>query len=113
MMLLMESAPQVTAVFCANDQTAIGAVKAAQVMGLRIPEDISIASIDDIEMAKYMSPPLTTVHIPTAEIGSVAAKILIDRIQGGHKLPMKISLPSKLIIRESCATPRSKSISVR
>ena len=108
MKLLMETAPEITAVFCANDQTAIGAAKAAQVMGLRIPEDVSIASIDDIEMAKYMFPPLTTVHIPTAEIGSVAAKILIDRIQGGHKLPMKISLPSRLIVRESCAPPKGQ-----
>lgn len=108
MKLLMETTSEITAVFCANDQTAIGAVKAAQVMGLRIPEDISVASIDDIEMAKYMFPPLTTVHIPTAEIGSVAAKILIDRIQGGHKLPMRISLPSRLIVRESCAPPKGR-----
>ncbi len=108
MKLLMETAPEVTAVFCANDQTAIGAVKAAQVMGLRIPDDVSIASIDDIEMAKYMFPPLTTVHIPTTEIGSITAKILIDRIRGGHKLPMKISLPANLVIRESCCPPRVK-----
>ena len=108
MKMLLDSVRDVTAVFCANDQTAIGAVKAAQIMGKRIPEDISIASIDDIEMAKYLSPPLTTVHIPTAEIGSMTAKILIDRIQGGHKLPMKISLPSKLIIRDSCCPPNRK-----
>ena len=113
MNMLMKSAPEVTAVFCANDQTAIGAVKAAQIMGLHIPDDISIASIDDIEMAKYMSPPLTTIHIPTTEIGGIAAKILIDRIQGGHKLPMKISLPSRLIIRESCAPPRKNKISIK
>ena len=79
---LMEAKSDITAIFCANDNTAIGAIKAIREKGYRIPEDISIIGVDDIETAQYLSPMLTTVHIPTEEMGQLAAKILIDRING-------------------------------
>lgn len=104
---LLERTRSMTAVFCPNDLTAIGAMRALQEAGLRIPEDISIISIDDIDMAQYLSPMLTTIHVPLEEMGQTAAKILIDRIQGGHRLPMKISLPFYLAARESCGPPPS------
>ena len=97
------SAPLPTAVFAASDPIAIGAMRAFQEEGIRIPQDISLVSIDDIDTAQYLSPMLTTIHIPTQEMGQMAAKILIDRIEGGHKLPVKISLPFYLAGRESCA----------
>lgn len=103
---LMDSCPDITAVFCANDQIAIGAMKAASEMGYRIPQDISVASIDDIEETRYLSPALTSVHIPTTEMGAIAAKVLIDRINNGHRLPAKVYVPGQLIVRESCAKPR-------
>lgn len=91
----------VDAIFCTNDITAIGAVKAIQEHGLQIPRQIAVISMDDIEIAQFVSPMLTTMHIPTDEMGKMAAKILIDRIQGGHTLPLKISLPYYLVKRES------------
>ena len=103
---LLESTKNITAIFCGNDITAIGAIRAIKDLGLKIPEDISIISIDDIDTAQYLSPMLTTVHIPVEEMGKTAAKILIDRIQGGHTLPMRINLPCYLAKRESCAPPR-------
>lgn len=91
-----------TAYFCPNDITAIGVMRAIKEHGLSIPEDVSLISIDDIETAQYLTPMLTTVHIPVEEMGQMAAKTLIDRIEGGHSLPMKISLPYYIANRESC-----------
>ena len=102
---LMEAKADVTAIFCANDNTAIGAIKAIREKGYRIPEDISIIGVDDIETAQYLSPMLTTVHIPTEEMGQLAAKILIDRINGGHRIPLKLILPFHIAKRDTCATP--------
>ncbi len=94
----------ITALFCANDTTAIGAVRALQEDGKRIPEDVSIIGIDDIPTSQYISPSLTTVHIPIDEMGNMTFKILRDRIEGGHTLPVKILLPFRIIERESCAS---------
>lgn len=89
--------------FCCNDNTAIGAMRAIKEAGLSIPDDLSVISIDDIDTAQYLSPMLTTIHIPVEEMGQMTAKILIDRIEEGHKLPIKINLPFYLANRESCA----------
>lgn len=97
-----------TAIFCANDDTAIGVVRALLEHDIRVPQDVSVIGLDDIEMSRYLSPMLTTVHIPTEEMGNQAAKVLIDRMEGGHKTPIKILFPSSLSPRESCAAPRGK-----
>ena len=97
-----------SAVFCANDDTAIGVVRALLEHDVSVPGDVSVIGMDDIEMSRYLSPMLTTVHIPTEEMGNQAAKVLIDRMEGGHKTPMKIHFPSSLSPRESCAAPRGK-----
>ena len=99
---LLDKDCEVTAIFCANDNTAIGAMRAVKEHGLSIPEDISVISIDDIDTAQYLTPMLTTVHIPVEDMGKMAAKTLIDRIEGGHTLPMKINLPYYIANRESC-----------
>lgn len=99
---LIERGADVTALFCGNDITAIGAMRAIQETGCRIPDDVSVISIDDIDTAQYLSPMLTTIHMPVEEMGQMTAKILIDRIEGGHSLPMKVSLPFYLANRESC-----------
>lgn len=103
---LLEKKQDITAIFCGNDITAIGAIRAIKDLGLKIPKDISVISIDDIDTARYLSPMLTTVHIPVEEMGQMAAKILIDRIHGGHSLPMKINLPCHLARRDSCMSPK-------
>ncbi len=100
---ILERSKDVTAFFCINDITAIGALKAIQDCNYKIPEEISVISMDDIDISQYVSPMLTTMHIPIEEIGKMTAKILIDRINNGHSLPLKISLPYYLVKRESCA----------
>ena len=90
-----------SAIFCSNDIVAIGAIRKLVEGGYKIPRDFSVISIDNINLAQYTRPMLTTVSVPMEELGSATAKLLIDRIEKGHKLPIKMILPSKLIIRES------------
>jgi len=92
----------ITAFFCANDVTAIGAMKALKELGLRVPSDISIIGIDDIDTAQYISPMLTTMHVPLEELGRMTAKTLIDRLENGKNLPLKVELPFHIVVRESC-----------
>ena len=92
-----------TAVFCMNDYIAIGAMRALHENGLRCPQDISIIGIDDIEAAAFTTPGLTTIHTPMRELGEIAAKLLIDRIEGGHTINLKVNLPFYVVERESCA----------
>ena len=106
---LLDKGCDATAFFCPNDVTAIGAMRAVKEHGLSIPEDISIISIDDIDTAQYLTPMLTTIHIPVDEMGQMAAKILIDRIEGGHTLPIKMNLPFYIANRESCGPCRPES----
>ncbi|MDO3412693.1 LacI family DNA-binding transcriptional regulator [Saccharibacillus sp. CPCC 101409] len=105
--LLRSASPFPTAVFCATDITAIAAVKRFLEAGIKIPQQLSVVSMDDIEIAQYMSPVLTTVSIPKVEMGKVAVRTLLDRINKEHRLPMKIFLPHKLLVRESTAKPHT------
>lgn len=90
------------AFFCANDVTAIGAMKAIRENGLTIPDDIAVIGLDDIEMASFVTPSLTTIKIPKKELGKTAAKILIDKIESGRDFPLRVDIPFELKIRESC-----------
>lgn len=89
-----------TAFFVASDALAIGAIRALHEMNIKVPDDISIVSFNDIEMAEYTQPSLTTVKIYTEEMGKYAVKMLLDRFDG-REIPINVLFPSKLIIRES------------
>lgn len=93
-----------TAVLAASDLIAIGCVVKALELGLNVPEDISIAGIDNIESARYLTPQLTTVNIPMAEIGRKAAQQIFARIEA-EEVPDTIVMPHSLIIRGSTAPP--------
>ncbi|WP_169007884.1 LacI family DNA-binding transcriptional regulator [Faecalispora jeddahensis] len=99
--LLKTASPLPTAVFCATDIAAIAALRRFTEAKIKVPEQLSLISMDNIELSGYVSPMLTTVGMPIAEMGNMAVQTLIDRIQKRHKLPMKIFLPNKLAIRES------------
>lgn len=90
-----------SAFFCCNDVTAIGVIRALKERKIAIPNDISIISIDDIELAGQITPALTTIGIPKQEIGKMAARTLISRIENRHRLHMKIELPFQLVKRDS------------
>ncbi len=95
-----------TAVFARNDFTAIGAMSAIKESGLRIPQDMAIVGFDDIPMAIHTSPPLTTVRQPTRRQGSIAAELLLKRIEAIEqpKREEKI-LECELIVRDSTVAP--------
>lgn len=89
-----------TAIFLANDVMAIGAIKAVEEMGLRVPEDISIVGFDDIPLASYITPPLTTVRQPTFEKGSEAARMLVNLLEE-NSLPQSKIMDVELVVRGS------------
>jgi DNA-binding LacI/PurR family transcriptional regulator len=91
-----------TALFCFNDISAIGAIRAIQDAGLRVPEDISVIGFDDIISAAYYRPSLTTVRQPLREMGTVGAELLLDRIAHPEKpYSEEIVMQPELIVRES------------
>jgi LacI family transcriptional regulator len=89
-----------TALLCASDEIALGAYGAARARGLRIPEDIAITGWDDIQLARFVSPALTTVRQPMRRLGATAAGLLFERISGGA--PDSAVLASHVVIRASC-----------
>ena len=98
--LLCKSNP--SAVFVGNDTVAIGALAAIHEKGLAVPHDIAVVGYDDIPIAAYTSPPLTTVRIPAVEPGKMAGEMVIALIQGKVPKERQVKLESNLIIRESC-----------
>ena len=95
-----------TAVLAGNDEMAFGAMHAARARGLAVPRDLSVVGFDDQKTAAFYNPPLTTVCIPRHELGRRAAQQLIERC-AGRATEQETVLPTKLIIRESTAAPRS------
>jgi DNA-binding LacI/PurR family transcriptional regulator len=94
-----------TAVFARNDFAAIGALRAAHKLGIRVPEDLAIAGFDNIPLAAFTTPPLTTVEQPIAEQGAAAASFLLERIEKRYTgAARRLSMPCKLIVRESTMT---------
>lgn len=93
-----------TAIFARNDFTAMGALRAAQDMGLSVPGDVAIAGFDDIPLAAYASPPLTTVSQPIRQQGEMAAQILVNRIEGRSQGTVALhTMSCKLVVRKSTA----------
>jgi PAS domain S-box-containing protein len=89
------------AVVSANDEMALGVITALMERGRHIPEDVSVVGFDDIEEARFASPPLTTVHQPLYEQGRRATEMLLDML-AGKEVPERITLPTELTIRRSC-----------
>ncbi|WP_152397390.1 LacI family DNA-binding transcriptional regulator [Paenibacillus guangzhouensis] len=97
------------AFFIASDPMAIGALRALDESGIKVPEQVGIVSIDDIDLAQYVTPPLTTVKVYTEEMGVTAVKLLIDRLLG-RVLPFEVTVPTALIIRHSCGGSMQKEV---
>ncbi|MCD6318954.1 LacI family DNA-binding transcriptional regulator [Candidatus Aerophobetes bacterium] len=91
-----------SAVFVANDNMALAAIKVIKEKGLKIPEDISIVGFDDIEAASQIDPPLTTVRQPLYKMGEESTKLLFNLLNNKEDKPRKILLDTRLVIRESC-----------
>lgn len=94
-----------TAIFAFNDLMALGVLRYAQKHHIEVPQSLSVIGFDDMMLASYSTPSLTTILQPKYELGQKAAKILLRRIQGDESPIIQMRLPTKLIIRESTAPP--------
>ncbi len=92
--------PEVSAVFCASDLMAIGTLRAAQILGVRVPEQLAVVGFDDILLSKYITPALSTIHQDFTEMGFEAAKMLFNIIKG-QAIPHTKNIPYRFIIRNS------------
>jgi LacI family repressor for deo operon, udp, cdd, tsx, nupC, and nupG len=95
-----------TAVFCFNDEMAMGVIGAARRRGLRIPDDLSVVGFDDIRFAECIDPPLTTIAQPMREIGEGTVRLLLEILNGSALAPVSVTLPHTLQVRGSTAAPR-------
>jgi LacI family transcriptional regulator len=100
-----------TALFAFNDISAIGAIRALQEIGLRVPEDVSVLGFDDVYAAAFYNPALTTIRQPLFEMGSLAAQTLLERVakkqaKGKGQIPETLTVEPKLIVRQSTAQVR-------
>ena len=98
-LLMLPALPQ--AVFIGNDAMAVGAYQALYQSGLRIPQDMALVGYDDIELARYMTPPLTTIHQPKDELGELAIDVLIHRMADPGQKQQRVQLTPELVVRGS------------
>ena len=100
---LMKCVPRPTAVFVANDSMAVGLLAALEGLGVDVPRDLAVVGFDDVDIAGYLRPPLTTVHIEAFALGQRAAQMMVNEIQSPEKGTIhNIKLPAVLKIRRSC-----------
>ena len=96
-----------TAIFCYNDMTAIGALRSIRSQGLRVPGDISLVGFDDLFIASYSDPPLTTIRQPTQAMGRLAMESLL-KLFSNARHETKIKMKGELVVRESTAPPKER-----
>ena len=108
MAALLRLSKRPTAVVCSNDWTAIGALNAIAAAGLRVPQDISLVGFDDIPLASYTTPPLTTVRMSASDVGTVAFRALFGLISGERIEGDVYQIPTELVERGSSMKPAGR-----
>jgi len=104
-----------TAMFCFNDEMAIGALEVAHRLRIAVPDDLSVVGFDDIRFAKHLTPALTTVAQPMRQLGEGTVRLLLRILEGGGdaETPESVTLPHKLVVRASTAAPKRSTRSQR
>ena len=102
MQLLINSGIEFSALFAQNDRMAVGAIKAARECGLAVPHNLAVVGFDDMPLASYFDPPLTTVCQDIPEHGRQAARLLIERVENPQAPIRQVVIPCKLVVRRSC-----------
>jgi DNA-binding LacI/PurR family transcriptional regulator len=105
--LALAGRPEVGAVFVANDQMAVGLLRAMHERGRGVPEDVSVVGFDDIPEAAYLTPPLTTVHQPFDEVGRRSLALLMEQIEAGERIKRREIVSPRLVERRSVAAARA------
>jgi LacI family transcriptional regulator len=106
---LLQEAPETTAIVCSNDFQAIGALRKLNQLGYRVPDSFSLVGFDDITLAQFTSPPLTTIQVDREMLGQMGVRLLLDRVRAPARTAIKTTLGVKLIERSSVAPPRTQS----
>ena len=102
-----------TAIFAGSDLQALGVIEAARTLGLRVPDDLSIVGYDDLQLAQWSSPALTTVHQPLTAMAEEAARLVIRMSETPLDSTPRMDLATRLVVRESTAAPSSSLIRSR
>jgi LacI family transcriptional regulator len=110
---LLAARTRFTAVVAFNDMSAIGAIRALQDFGLRVPLDVSVIGFDDINTAAFSNPRLTTIRQPLAQMGRIAAQCVLNRLRASEDFQEQITIEPGLIVRESTCAVRSSERSER
>jgi LacI family transcriptional regulator, galactose operon repressor len=103
---LLELPEPPTAILAFNDNIAIGAIQSARAHGLRVPEDLSVVGFDDVEHATIVTPALTTIRQPLAEMGRIAVSLLMRLLERQRFETLHVELATRLVVRDSTAPPR-------
>ena len=101
---LLSNRERPSAIFAANDAMAIGALRALRQLDVHVPEQMALVGFDDIPMAQYLTPPLTTVNVPIAELGRQAFALVLSVIDQKKSRRQQKTLPATLVVRESCGS---------
>src|SRR5712692_383987 len=104
---LLDQSDPPTAIFAGNDAQAAGVYQVLYERNIRVPDDMSVIGFDDVTYTAQMSPPLTTIHQPLVEIGKTAVNMLLRLIAGEQLESNHVELSTSLVVRKSCAPPRS------
>jgi LacI family transcriptional regulator len=102
---LIEGGGDFTALFAHSDLIALGAIRQLRESGRRVPEDVSVVGYDDLPIAAYVEPPLTTIHQPMDEVGALAAALVLDQLAGVDGASGRHLLPAELVVRETVVPP--------
>jgi DNA-binding LacI/PurR family transcriptional regulator len=105
---LIQREPDLTAILAGNDKMAIGAISAIKAMGRRVPDDVSVVGCDDLRIAEFCDPPLTTIHTPLYEVGQSACQRLLELVEGKIE-NVEETYPVSLLVRKSTAPPKRAS----
>jgi LacI family repressor for deo operon, udp, cdd, tsx, nupC, and nupG len=103
---LLTESPRPTAIFCTKDEMAIGVMDSARLHGLHVPRDLSVMGFDDVPLAQYTTPTLTSVTQPMCDLGQAAVKLVIDILAGADSVPASVVLPHQISVRASTGAPR-------
>jgi LacI family transcriptional regulator, repressor for deo operon, udp, cdd, tsx, nupC, and nupG len=104
----LERPDRPTAAFCFNDEMAIGVIDAARRRGVRVPAELSVVGFDDVRVARYLDPPLTTIAQPMREIGAGTVALLLAILAGREPARPSVTLPHALVVRGTCTTAGSR-----
>jgi DNA-binding LacI/PurR family transcriptional regulator len=101
----LEQYPDLSAVFAANDSMAMGGIRAGRAAGRQTPGDLAVVGFDDLDWAEHTAPSLTTVKVHKRRMGALAARRLVELLQGESEAPVRSTVANSLIVRTSCGCP--------